>query len=199
MKRLLLVLILTFSFQSWAKADDVSDFELEGISIGDSLLMHIKKFNINKDSLKKNRFYYSGSKKFYGTKIMIKANDAQYDSIGFVLKEKDNNYIIYILTGRKNFPNDLIGCKKYKEKIVDDFKNLLTNTKRVDYTHNYPREDGKSISYITDFNFKDGSSIRVFCDNWSSETEKKMKWKDSLSISIGSVEGLDWLNNESSK
>ena len=38
MKRLLLILVLTLSFQTWAKADDISDFEIEGISIGDSLL-----------------------------------------------------------------------------------------------------------------------------------------------------------------
>ena len=38
MKRLLLILILTFSFQSWTKADDIRDFEIEGMSIGDSAL-----------------------------------------------------------------------------------------------------------------------------------------------------------------
>ena len=38
MKRLLLILILTLSFQSWTKADDIRDFEIEGMSIGDSLL-----------------------------------------------------------------------------------------------------------------------------------------------------------------
>ena len=38
MKRLLLILILTLSFQSWTKADDISDFQIEGMSIGDSLL-----------------------------------------------------------------------------------------------------------------------------------------------------------------
>jgi len=32
MKRLLLILILTLSFQSWTKADDISDFEIEGVS-----------------------------------------------------------------------------------------------------------------------------------------------------------------------
>tara|TARA_B110001452_G_scaffold164865_1_gene137591 strand:- start:128 stop:727 length:600 start_codon:yes stop_codon:yes gene_type:complete len=199
MRKLLLILILTFSFQSWTKADDIRDFELEEISIGDSLLIHLKRFNIDKDSLKKNRFYYSGSKKFYGTRIVITAKNAQYDNIGFLLKEKDNKYIIYILTGRKTFSNDLAGCTNDKEKIVNDFISLLKNTERVDYTYSYPRDDGKSISYITDFNFQDGSAIRVYCTNWSSETEKKMKWKDSLSISISSAEGLYWLNNESGK
>jgi len=28
------VLVLIFSFQSWTKADDISEFEIEGMSIG---------------------------------------------------------------------------------------------------------------------------------------------------------------------
>ena len=38
MRVFLAVLVLIFSLQSWTKADDISDFEIEGISIGDSLL-----------------------------------------------------------------------------------------------------------------------------------------------------------------
>ena len=38
MRNFLLILILTFSFQSLVKADDIRDFEIEGMSIGDSLL-----------------------------------------------------------------------------------------------------------------------------------------------------------------
>ena len=44
MKRLLIIFILTLNFQSWTKADDISDFEIEGLSIGDSLLNY---FTIN--------------------------------------------------------------------------------------------------------------------------------------------------------
>ena len=39
MKRLLIILILTLSFQTLTKADDIRDFEIEGMSIGDSLFM----------------------------------------------------------------------------------------------------------------------------------------------------------------
>ena len=51
MKRLLLILIFTFSFQTSSKAEGISEFEIEGISIGDSLLDH---FNVNEinDNLK---------------------------------------------------------------------------------------------------------------------------------------------------
>ena len=37
MKIFLSVLILIFNFQSWTKADDIKDFEIEGMSVGDSL------------------------------------------------------------------------------------------------------------------------------------------------------------------
>ena len=47
MKRLLLILILTFSFQSLTKADDIRDFEIEGMSIGDSLLDYFSEINKN--------------------------------------------------------------------------------------------------------------------------------------------------------
>ena len=38
MKRLLVILILTLNFQSSSMADDIKDFKIEGMSIGDSLL-----------------------------------------------------------------------------------------------------------------------------------------------------------------
>ena len=55
MKKLLLILILTLSFQSWIKADDIRDFEIEGMSIGDSALDYfsekkiLEEFEIGKD------------------------------------------------------------------------------------------------------------------------------------------------------
>ena len=42
MKRLLLILILTFSLQSLTKADDISDFQIDGFSLGSSLLDFLK-------------------------------------------------------------------------------------------------------------------------------------------------------------
>ena len=47
MKKFLLILILALSFQSWTNADNVKDFQIEGISVGDSLLNHFSKREIN--------------------------------------------------------------------------------------------------------------------------------------------------------
>ena len=47
MRVFLAVLVLIFSLQSWTNADDVRDFEIEGMSIGDSLLDHFSKDEID--------------------------------------------------------------------------------------------------------------------------------------------------------
>ena len=43
MKTFILIFLLFISFQSLTKSDDISDFEIEGISIGDNALDHLAK------------------------------------------------------------------------------------------------------------------------------------------------------------
>ena len=62
MKKLFIIIIIFISFQSLSKADDISDFQIEGISVGDNLLDHFSKEEINKRDI----FYYPKSKKFVG-------------------------------------------------------------------------------------------------------------------------------------
>ena len=48
MRGLIAVLVLIFSFQSWTRADDIRDFQIEGMSVGDSLLDYYSEKEINK-------------------------------------------------------------------------------------------------------------------------------------------------------
>ena len=43
---LIIVFLVLINFQSWTKAGDISDFEIEGISIGESLLEHFSEEEI---------------------------------------------------------------------------------------------------------------------------------------------------------
>ena len=43
MRILFISLILLFSFQSWTNADDIKDFEIEGMTVGESLLNYFTK------------------------------------------------------------------------------------------------------------------------------------------------------------
>ena len=59
MKRLIFILFI-FSFATITLAEDVKDFEIEGISIGDSLLDYFTKKEI-KDTIKRERKADRGS------------------------------------------------------------------------------------------------------------------------------------------
>ena len=48
MRAFITIFILIFSLQSWTNADDIRDFEIEGMSIGDSLLDYFTKSEIKK-------------------------------------------------------------------------------------------------------------------------------------------------------
>ena len=60
MRVFLSVLILIFSLQSLIKADDISDFEIENISLGDSLLYYMSKEEIisNEQKVTNRLFIY---------------------------------------------------------------------------------------------------------------------------------------------
>ena len=49
MRLFITVFILIFSLQSWTKADDIRDFQIEGMSVGDSLLDYFSKDEIEKN------------------------------------------------------------------------------------------------------------------------------------------------------
>ena len=100
MKRLLLILILTLSFQSWTKADDIRDFQIEGMSIGDSLLDY---FSANE--IKNNKKDYYTNDKFTAVDFRDKSLFKNYDGAQIHYKTKGNKYIIYALDFVLEFEN----------------------------------------------------------------------------------------------
>ena len=52
MRLFIAVLVLILTLQSFPKADDIRDFEIEGMSIGDSLLNYMSLDEINSSILK---------------------------------------------------------------------------------------------------------------------------------------------------
>ncbi len=79
--------------------------------------------------------------------------------------------------------------------MKSSYKKLKLN----EYDFKYNIDDLKSIAYVSDLDFKDGSSIRVWCVNWSKVTEKKRNFVDNLSVSLSPNYFLKWRNEESNK
>jgi hypothetical protein len=113
MRNFLLILILILSFQSWTKADDIRDFQIEGMSIGDSLLNFFSKKEINKfanyDHLPSDMKFRIAE--FYSNNEM-KMNT--YDGIQIFYKPNDKKYILHSLGG-------FIDCEKKVRAIVKKF------------------------------------------------------------------------------
>ena len=190
MKKLLGIVVLSFLLSATSKADDIRDFEIEGLSIGDSLLKSYSKTYL--DSLEK--LIYPGSDKYF--QININDEKSDYDDISFTLKKNDKKYLIYNIGLAKFFENDLLNCKKFMKIKIDEISSIVKNLKEETYEHQYDIDDRKSIAYITDYIFPDKSSLRVYCVNWSDATEKKRNFADNFTLDLSLRVYLDWLNNE---
>ncbi len=193
MKKLSTYLFLVlFSFSAPSFADDISDFQIEELAIGDSLLNIFSKEEI--DSIEPT--YYPDSRKFHDLPI-VSHKFKDYDQVSFGLKRDDEKYIIYSLSGDLYYENDFKNCMKKKEEILKEATSLFTKQKRSDYRYVYSEiDDGKSFSETTDFIFKDKSRLRIYCTDWTLETERKREFSDMLSVNAVSYEYLKWLNKE---
>ena len=129
MKRLLaylfIVLGLTFSLQSWTKADDIRDFEIEGMSIGDSLLDYFSEEEINKKIDNEELITYPGSDKYYGMSFGNENFFKTYEFIKFHMKKNDKKFTIVSITGVIDYPNNFEDCLKTKKKLLKKLKNLM--------------------------------------------------------------------------
>jgi hypothetical protein len=124
-KNLLIILILTLSYQSSANSDVVEDLQIEGISIGDSALDYFSEAEI-----RSNKQDWYNDNKFYG--VLIDVDSVNYDKLQIHFKSNDKKYIIHAIGGLKDFTNQNINdCYILKNKIdlmlVDFFENSKIN------------------------------------------------------------------------
>ena len=196
MKKFLLILILIFSFESWTKADDIRDFEIEGISIGDSAIDFFSESEIKKNIDNKELISYPSSNEYYGMVFEDKFFFKTYEFIKAHFKENDNNFMFVGVTGKIDYPNNFEDCLKIKKKIVKEIKESFNFNNIRNYTNDFGGKGGTSIAYLTDFDFSSGDAIRVWCSKWDKKNENTKHWTDSLNVGASSKELLDFLTNK---
>ena len=189
MKRLLayLLLVLSFTFILNAKADDIADFQIENISVGDSLLNFYSKKKIKKAT--KSAYYYP-DRKFYDVFFKL-PNSSIYEWLQITLKSKDKNYIVYTVTGQIDYSKNIKDCYKKKKEIVENIKSVFGNnveTKSGVMKHSIDKS-GKSKVDSTDF-FLNGGVVQVQCFDWS----KKMDYTDKLTVHVKNEEALEYFS-----
>ena len=193
MKNLLLIFFITFSFQSLIKADDIRDFDIDGISVGENFSKYIGK-NILEEKLKS---FYPSSKDYYS--LEFSKSDLNflenYSYIGVHFKKDDSNFEVYSIKGMMDFDNDLNNCLGQKKVIVNSIKETLKNPKEEKYENNYDNAYGSSKAYVSDFKISNGY-IRIWCSDWDKSHEETKDWVDTINVDLSSQIFLDWLNEK---
>ena len=189
LRSLIVFFSLLFS-TSLSHSNDISEFQIEGMSIGDSALDFF-----NKSVIKENitdYYSYLKTKDYISTEIYDPNNFNAYDSIEIFFKRNDSQYIIQGIAGGMFFKNNIEDCYSKRDTVVNALKNIFPNA-RIDGPHEitHPADkSGQSIYYGTWFWVNEGTS-QVSCYDWS----ENKPYTDHLLVSILLNEIDDWLNN----
>ena len=167
MKLFLSIFIFIVCFQPLTKADDIREFEIEGMSIGDSLSKYMKVNKIieeiNNDSIS---YYYKNDYVSIST-WSIRNNFKIYDDVGVILKIDDSKYEIYALEGTLYMKkkSNIEECYEKQNNITRDIKNSFDLNMDPE-TYFIPKNKLKSHNIstkVTDFELNSGGVIRTIC------------------------------------
>ena len=192
MKKFSLILILIFSFQSWTKADDARNFQIEGISIGDSALDYFTEDEITKNI----KWHYNNNKKnneFVIVEFYNYKSAKQYDGIQIAVKPKDKEYKIYVIAGAIQYENTKIeDCYSEMQKIDTELLDVFPSSDREEKIQKLKADKtGKSNVNSVYYFFTDGGNASVQCYYYSKNFPGSNS-KNNLRVGIRSKEYREW-------
>ena len=201
MKLFLSALILIFSLQSFTKADDIREFEIEGMSIGNSLLLYS-----TKQEVYNNMITDYASKKYsrYTLKQINSEPLNQYDDIQVHFKTNDKDFIIlqYLEIYNKNKFDE---CLKMKKDVIKEISAMFPNAEINDVgTSKWYEADPTGETITSQYFFNLGSAkyndyIEVSCYDWGEEAAKKYNAGDHFKLALIEKEFGKWLSEEAWK
>ena len=188
MKKLLGILVLIlFSLQTPSQADDIRDFQIEGMSLGDSALDYFTREELNNaldiTYYKNNVFMYY----FFDV-----PNSQTYESLQITVKPDDKKYIIYNLGGHINYEKNIKNCYKKMDEVKKDIDSIFSVKSRSD-TGNHPMDKtGESKYSRISYTFPSGDIAEIICYDMSKKLEKNGKY-DRFAITLGLIEFRNFL------
>ena len=183
MKKLLGILVLGLLLSLNAKANNISDFQIDEMSIGDSALKYY-----SKSLIKRNKQEWYNSKE-YSTSV-IRGVHISY-------KTKDKNFTIVALEKVElmDIEKCLGGLPKEFDSIKDMFDRNIQSEGPI-RTNHWADKSNKSWYEGYYFYLSNDDLISVECYNWSDEITSKKNWQDNLRHSVITKEFNNFLNNQ---
>ena len=180
----LTVLIFILNIQFSSKADDIKEFEIEGMSLGDSAL----NFFSEKDIINNSKDYYR-DKTFTPVQNDLYPFFKTYDAVDFNFLTGDKKYIFHNISGILFYDNNIQDCYSKMDTITLYIKQNIKYLKhhlKKEYKHRADKT-GKSKFTETRFDLKDGF-IGIICYDYSVEHGSQ----DHLSVYIDSKKFNEW-------
>ena len=188
-KRFLIILVLIFHLPNLTIADDIRDFQIEGVSIGDSLLDFMNEDEINMNDLK----FYPNDSKYYEIEYAGKSDI--FESLSMHIKRNDKKYEIYAIRAFF-YIDDKSACLKKRDEIVKDIKSLFNDVffEEGNIKHYFYKD---STQYIAQFTFQPkkiySDHIRVECFIAGKKSKKEVA--SGLNLVSSSSEFEKWLDS----
>jgi hypothetical protein len=178
MKKILGIVVLSLLLSTSAYTDDIKDFKIESISIGDSALDYFTESQLENGELD----WFNYSYKEYSTSLLL-GKDI-YDWFKISYNSHDDDFIIEGLVGivvKKKYDDNK--CNKELDTAALDISKLFKNTKqgkkqlyKVVYNprkiFQEPNSSGKSTATSISFDFKDEGKIILSCYNMDKATNQ---------------------------
>ena len=178
MKKILGIVFLGLLLSTSAYTDDIKDFQIENISIGDSALDYFTESQLENGELD----WFNYSYKEYSTSLLL-GKDI-YDWFKISYNSHDDDFIIEGLVGivvKKKYDDNK--CNKELDTAALDISKLFKNTKqgkkqlyKVVYNprkiFQEPNSSGKSTATSISFDFKDEGKIILSCYNMDKATNQ---------------------------
>jgi len=185
MKKLILIVILTFGIQTYTNADDVRDFQIEGFSIGDSLLNFF-----NKKKIEDEKFFekeQGNNKKV--ARFYIREKRGNYDWIALSYKTSDKKYEIIELSGFIFMPFNK--CLKKRDEIDNEIKNMFSESeKQISGTTKHFLDKNSFVNHVAYWTSQTlNDYVSLTCYDWSNESG----YRDQLRVEAYSHEYYEWL------
>ena len=190
-KKLLAIIVLGICFIIPSQANDIKEFQIEGISVGENLIDFFDEEKIFRNQKMAKSNYKSDKylRAHFSDDVKL------YDQIGIHFK-KNKPYQIGAISGEFIYENNIDKCYSKQSDLVNDIEKLFPENKYVAETikyHDDPTKKSTNKRYVF---YLDSGRISVNCVDWSMHIESKLNWVDHLRVTIETKKFRKWVNEE---
>jgi len=204
-KKIFFLIILLTTFQNPSLADDIKNFQIERMSIGDSALNYFSETELEDNEQGWHNYSYNE----YSTSFMPGKGIYNWFLVSY--RNNDYNFKIEALVGglkKKNYDNK--ECNNDLDTTTLNMSELVKNAKQenkkkyelaADSVRTYPFT-GKSAVTSISFNFPDDGTIIIACYNMDKKANQigfitsNLNQSDSFRISVRSPTFANYLKKK---